>query len=43
MMMWINLFEKEDQRGSVKIVEVRCNPFPHFLPRNLGVEILVRG
>jgi hypothetical protein len=42
MITWINLFKKEDQCGFVKIIEDRCNPFPLFLLRNLGVEILVR-
>jgi hypothetical protein len=42
MIQHINLFKKEDQHGSVKIVEDLCNPFPLLLPRNLGVEILVR-
>jgi hypothetical protein len=42
MMQHINLFKKEDYGELVKIVEDRCNPFPLFLPRNLGVEILVR-
>jgi hypothetical protein len=43
MMQQINLFKKEDYGEFVKIIEDRCNPFPLFLPRNLGVEILVRG
>jgi hypothetical protein len=43
MTTWINLFKKEDQRELVKIIEDLCNPFPLFLHRNLGVEILVRG
>jgi hypothetical protein len=38
----INLFKKEDHSELVKIVGDRCNPFPLFLPRNLGVKILVR-
>jgi hypothetical protein len=38
----INLFKKEDLHGIENIVEDLCNPFPLFLPRNLGVEILVR-
>jgi hypothetical protein len=42
MMQHINLFKKEDHHELVKIVEDRCDPFPLFLPRNLGVEILVR-
>jgi hypothetical protein len=42
MMMWINLFKKEYHREFVKTIEDLCNPFPLFLPRNLGVEILVR-
>jgi hypothetical protein len=42
MASWINLFKKEDHGELVKIVEDRCNPFPLFLPRNLGVKILVR-
>jgi hypothetical protein len=41
-MQHINLFKKEDLCELVKIIEDRCNPFPLFLPRNLGVEILVR-
>jgi hypothetical protein len=41
-MSWIILFKKEDHSELVKIIENRCNPFPLFLPRNLGVEILVR-
>jgi hypothetical protein len=41
-MQYINLFKKEDYGELVKIVEDRCNLFPLFLPRNLGVEILVR-
>jgi hypothetical protein len=36
----INLFRKEDHRELVKIVEDRCNPFPLFLPRNLGSRFL---
>jgi hypothetical protein len=39
----INLFKKEDHGELVKIVKDLCNPFPLFLTRNLGVEILVRG
>jgi hypothetical protein len=35
-------FKKEDHDELVKIVEDHCNPFPLFLPRNLGVEIPVR-
>jgi hypothetical protein len=42
MMTWINLFKKKDHSELVKIVEDRCNPFLLFLPRNLGVKILVR-
>jgi hypothetical protein len=42
VMQHINLLKKEDQHGFVKIVEDLCNPFLLFLPRNLGVEILVR-
>jgi hypothetical protein len=42
MAPWINLFKKEDLGELVKIVEDHCNPFPLFLPRNLGVEILIR-
>jgi hypothetical protein len=42
MMQHINLFNRGDHGELVKIVEDRCNPFPLFLPRNLGVEILVR-
>jgi hypothetical protein len=42
MMQHIYLFEKEYHRELVKIVIDRCNPFLLFLPRNLGVEILVR-
>jgi hypothetical protein len=42
MTTWINLFKKEDLRGIKNIFEDRCNPFPLFLPWNLGVEILVR-
>jgi hypothetical protein len=42
MMQHIYLFKKEDHGEHVKIVEDRCNPFPLFLLRNLGVEILVR-
>jgi hypothetical protein len=42
MVTWINLFKKEDHHELLKIVEDRCNPFSLFLPRNLGVEILVR-
>jgi hypothetical protein len=38
----INLFRKEDLGELVEIIEDCCNPFPLFLPRNLGVEILVR-
>jgi hypothetical protein len=38
----MNLFKKEDHCELVKIIEDLCNPFPLFLPRNLGVEILVR-
>jgi hypothetical protein len=36
----INLFKKEDHRELLKIVEDRCNPFPLFLPRNLGSRFL---
>jgi hypothetical protein len=43
MMQHIYLFKKEYHCELVKIVEDLCNPFPLFLPRNLGVEILVRG
>jgi hypothetical protein len=42
MITWINLFKKEEHCDFVKIAEDHCNPFPLFLPRNLGVEILVR-
>jgi hypothetical protein len=42
MMQHINLFNKEDHGELVKTIEDRCNPFPLFLPRNLGVKILVR-
>jgi hypothetical protein len=42
MMQHINPFKKENQHGTEKIVEDNYNPFPLFLPRNLGVEILVR-
>jgi hypothetical protein len=42
VMSRINLFRKEDLGELVKIVEDLCNPFLLFLPRNLGVEILVR-
>jgi hypothetical protein len=37
-----NLLKKEVHRELVKIIEDRCNPFPLFLLRNLGVDILVR-
>jgi hypothetical protein len=42
LMQHINLFKKEGYGELVKIVEDLCNPFLLFLPRNLGVEILVR-
>jgi hypothetical protein len=42
MMQHIYLFKKEDHHELMKIVKDLCNPFPLFLPRNLGVEILVR-
>jgi hypothetical protein len=42
MITWINLFKTEDYRELLKIVKDRWNLYPLFLPRNLGVEILVR-
>jgi hypothetical protein len=42
MMQHVNLFNREDHSELMKIVEDLCNPFPLFLPSNLGVEILVR-
>jgi hypothetical protein len=42
MMQHIKLLKKEDHGELVKIVKDLCNPFPLFLPRNLGVEILIR-